>query len=638
MLNIQGLIISCYSVKFLQWKDTFPKMVVCMSYEFSVYGLLMGAVSVLALFLLLYPLFFRPKSRITWYFIAMIGSTAIWCIGNTFEILAIDKPTMMFWTKFAWIGIATLSPLFLLFVLAFINNHVHVSKPFIGLLFFLPFFHYLCLLTNDSHHLFYQSVAINHQTPFISLDRVYGPITYFHTFYSYLLLTIGVFLLVRTYLNSTEINLLYQKQLRIVIIGLSVPIIWNITYLFNIIFPNISPLSFLDLTAISFVICYILFSYALFEVDFLDIIPFTHRFILKNLGDIGIVSTNKDNLIIDINPRACQYIFETGCQDIIGNDLFATLYEQERLKPYYEEIRLMERSLSEIHESLSFEMEFLDSPEPSEQFFRITLKPIRDKGNVLGFIYIVQNIFLEKEIELLLRKSIDFKNSLLGVISHDFKNQLMVIQGFTDVLRKELVAAHTKNFDELEESLNGIDAKATQMEEILTDVRSYLKTMGIFEKAQLSVINLRETIIEVISSFETAMKSKNIKIDVNWPSEPKIYTLADLRLHSVFNNILDNAIKWSPPNDVIEISVKKEKQFWICSIGDHGPGVPDGIKEEIFKPFVSIGPDSKVGSGLGLSISLEILQSYKSRIYIKDVKPRGVKLVFRLPIVKEKDS
>ena len=162
--------------------------------------------------------------------------------------------------------------------------------------------------------------------------------------------------------------------------------------------------------------------------------------------------------------------------------------------------------------------------------------------------------------------------------------------------------------------------------------------MGIFEKAQLSVINLRETIIEVISSFETAMKSKNIKIDVNWPSEPKIYTLADLRLHSVFNNILDNAIKWSPPNDVIEISVKKENQFWICSIGDHGPGVPDGIKEEIFKPFVSIGPDGKVGSGLGLSISLEILQSYKSRIYIKDVKPRGVKLVFRLPIVKEKDS
>ena len=618
-------------------EELLPKKAVCMSYEFSVYGLLMGAVSVLALFLLFYPLFFRPKSRITWYFIAMIGSTAIWCIGYTFEILAIDKTTMMFWNNFAWIGIVTLSPLFLLFVLVFINGHVRVSNPLVGLLFFLPFFYYLCLLTNDNHHLFYQSVTINHQTPFISLDRVYGPITYFHAFYSYLLLTIGGFLLVRTYLTSTEINPLYQKQLLIVIIGISIPIIGNIMYLFNVIYPNISPLAFLDLTAISFVIAYILFAYALFEVGFLDIIPFTHRFIIKNLGDIGIVSTDKDNLIIDINPRACQYIFEAKCQDIIGNNLFAILYEQERLKPYWEEIRLMERSLSEIHEPVSFEIEYLDPPEPRDQFFRITLKAIRDKGNLLGFIYIVQNIFLEKEIELLLRKSIDFKNSLLGVISHDFKNQLMVIQGFTDILRKELVEAHTQNFDEFEVSLNGIDAKTRQMEEILTDVRNYIKTMGIFEKAQLSVINLREIINEVISSFETTMKSKNIKIDVNWPSEPKMYTLADLRLYSVFNNILDNAIKWSPPNDVIEISVKKENQFWICSIGDHGPGVPDDIKEEIFKPFVSIGPDGKVGSGLGLSISLEILQSYKSRIYIKDVKPQGVKLVFRLPIVKEKD-
>ena len=151
-----------------------------------------------------------------------------------------------------------------------------------------------------------------------------------------------------------------------------------------------------------------------------------------------------------------------------------------------------------------------------------------------------------------------------------------------------MVEAHTQNFDEFEESLNGIDAKAKQIEEIITDVRSYLKTMGTFEESQLSVISLREIINEVISSFEPAMNNKDIEIDVNWPSDPKIYTLADLRLRSVFNNILDNAIKWSPPKDVIEISVKKENQFWICSIGDHGPGVPDGIKEEIFKPFVSI--------------------------------------------------
>ena len=355
--------------------------------------------------------------------------------------------------------------------------------------------------------------------------------------------------------------------------------------------------------------------------------------------ELGIVATTKDNIIVDINQPACQYIFEGDCPHVIGSDLYSILYSVERLKPYHEGIRQIEHSLPEIQdETLHFEMEFLESLEPRSQSFRITLEAIRDKGNHLGFIYIIQNVSLEKEMELLLRKSIDFKTSLLSVISHDLKNQLMVIQGFTDVLRKELAQAHIQDFDVLEESLDGIDAKASQMQEIITDVRSYLKTMGTFEEArELTIIDLKEIIDEVTSGFESARKNKNLELKIQWPADPKIHTLADLRLRSVFNNILDNAIKWSPPNDVITILVDKENQFWICSISDHGPGVPDGIKEEIFKPFVSIGPDGKVGSGLGLSISLEILQSYKSRIWIEDVKPQGAKFVFRLPVAEKRE-
>ncbi|MFX1508058.1 MAG: sensor histidine kinase, partial [Promethearchaeota archaeon] len=284
-------------------------------------------------------------------------------------------------------------------------------------------------------------------------------------------------------------------------------------------------------------------------------------------------------------------------------------------------------------EIIDFEMEFLDSPDPRNRSFKITLQALREKEEKIGFIYIIHNTSLEKEMEMLLRKSIDFKTSLLSVISHDLKNQLTIIQGFTDILRKELTPI--QNFDDLVVSLDGIDAKAEQMQEIITDVRSYLKTMGTFEEAQLTFINIKEIINEVISVLESASTGKNLKINVTWPPEPYLYTFADIRLRSVFNNIIDNAIKWSPPNDVIEIVVTKENHFWVCSISDHGPGVPDGLKEEIFKPFVSIGPEGKVGSGLGLSISREILQSYKSKIWIEDVKPQGARFAFKLPIVEE---
>lgn len=599
-------------------------------YEFSVFALILGAITTLAILIGLYPLIYRQKSYLMYHYVAMIGSTILWCLGYTLEILATDKATMMLWTYLEYIGVVTLPPLFLLFVLTF-THHEIASRPLSGLLFFPPIIHWLLLITNDSHNLFYEEVNLNTQTPFISLERIYGPIFYSHTVYSYLLICVGFILLVRAYFRvaASQENVLYQKQLQIMILGMIAPFIGNLIRIFKLI----TPLDFLDLTPISFVIYYVLFAFALFEIGFLDIVPFAHRSIIRDLGDIGIVATNQNNIIVDINPKACEYLVANGCQNLVGRNLYSIIYSQERLKPYYEGIREIENSLAEIHDNiLNFEMELLDPLDPQREYYRITLKALREK-EIIGFIYIVQNISLEKEIELLLRKNIDFKTSLLSVISHDLKNQLMIIQGFTDVLRKEL--SQDRNFAEFEESLQGIDAKTNQMQQIITDVRSYLKTMGTFnERKELSVVDLNDIIKEIVRSFEATIKKKNLEIKVTLPIAQEIHTMADIRLSSVFNNLLDNAIKWSPDNDIVEIIVSKQDQFWICSIIDHGPGVPEELKDEIFKPFVSIGPEDKVGSGLGLSISLEILQSYKSRIWIEDVKPHGAKFIFKLPIVK----
>ncbi|MFW9906361.1 MAG: histidine kinase N-terminal 7TM domain-containing protein [Candidatus Thorarchaeota archaeon] len=604
-----------------------------MPYEFTPFGVVMGGVSVLAFGLAIYPLIFRRRSRLLFHFVFLISSTVIWCLGYTLEIFATDKATKLFWVKVEYIGIVMLAPLFLYFVLVFTQRIKIASKPIVGLIFFPPFLHWLLLATNEFHKLFYKSITLNTEGPFNSLIPEYGLVFLSHTAYSYLLIFFAFFLLIKTYIeisNTPGGNVIYQKQILIVIIGTIFPLIGNLIRIFHI-----PPFTFIDLTSAALVICYILFFYALFEIGFLDIVPFAHQYIIRNLAEIGIITTTTDHLIVDINKAACQYIFEGDCPNIIGNNLFSILYSLNRLKPYHEGIQGIEHSLHEISgEIIDFEMEFLDSPDPRNRSIKITLQTLRDKGDIIGFIYIIHNISLEKEMEMLLRKSIDFKTSLLSVISHDLKNQLTIIQGFTDILRKEL--SPIQNFDELVESLDGIDAKAEQMQEIITDVRSYLKTMGTFEEAHLTFINIKEIINEVISVLKQTSTEKNLTINVTWPPEPHLYTFADIRLRSVFNNIIDNAIKWSPPNDVIEIEVTKESHFWVCSIGDHGPGVPDGLKEEIFKPFVSIGPEGKVGSGLGLSISREILQTYKSKIWIEDVEPQGAKFAFKLPIVEEK--
>ena len=126
-----------------------------MAYEFSVYVLLMGTISVLALFLLLYPLISRQKSRTTLHFIFLVAAAACWAIGYTLELAATDQSTMLFWNNIQYLGIQILPPLFLLFTLIFTQRTDISSKPILSLLFFPPIVHYLFLLTNDFHSLFY---------------------------------------------------------------------------------------------------------------------------------------------------------------------------------------------------------------------------------------------------------------------------------------------------------------------------------------------------------------------------------------------------------------------------------------------------------------------------------------------------
>ncbi|MHA2225384.1 MAG: histidine kinase N-terminal 7TM domain-containing protein [Candidatus Hodarchaeales archaeon] len=603
-----------------------------MPYEFSVFALVMGAISVLALFIATYPLIYRKRSRLMYHFTAMIGSAAVWCIGYAFEIAAIDKPTVWFWTIFQYIGIVTLPPLFLLFVLVFTNHEVS-TRPLTGLLFFPSFVHWLLLLTNESHGLFYESVELNTSAPFITLDRIYGPTFYSHTIYSYILLSVGFILLLRTFLQvrASKINVLFQKQLLIMMLGMISPTTGNIIRVFNLI----PPLEFIDLTPIFFLIGYILFAYALFEVGFLDLIPFAYRVIIRNLADIGLVATNEDNKILDMNSQACWYILGKECEDIVGRDLFSLLYAQEGLKSYHDRIHRVERSLYEIQENQSFEMELFNQEESHLEHYRIDVVALRDKGRIMGFIYVIRRNF-QKQIEILLRKSNDFKASLLGVISHDLKNQVMVIQGFTDVIRKELENPNY-NFTEIEEFLDGINVKSREIQHIITDVRTYLKEMGTFdEEKEVINIDIRKVLNSVILSLEPTTKKKQLEIKSILPEESELVTLADLRLNSVFYNLLDNAIKWSPPNDVIEVSIAKENGYWVCSISDHGSGVPDELKQEIFKPFFGFGTEK--GSGLGLSIATEIIKSYFCDIWIEDVQPQGANFKFTLPIAEAKNN
>jgi signal transduction histidine kinase len=100
----------------------------------------------------------------------------------------------------------------------------------------------------------------------------------------------------------------------------------------------------------------------------------------------------------------------------------------------------------------------------------------------------------------------------------------------------------------------------------------------------------------------------------------------DLRL--LLDNLLGNALKFSPQNATVELSLHQHGEALVLLLRDHGPGISQALRERVFLPFVRTNPAID-GSGLGLTIALEVVQNHGASLLLED-PPEGSGLQVRL--------
>ncbi len=208
---------------------------------------------------------------------------------------------------------------------------------------------------------------------------------------------------------------------------------------------------------------------------------------------------------------------------------------------------------------------------------------------------------------------------VLGEISHEIKNPIMAISGFTGRI--------IKNFDKLDKErlrkyLNIISQESHRLERLLKDLLIFSKT----NKITLNPVNIIGLINETINLLENELKEKNIKVVFEYSVEPKVFGNKSL-LKQVFLNILTNSIEAIGKDG--KIFIKTEPLLKMCKITfeDSGGGVPEEILNRIFEPFFST---KDYGTGLGLTISYRIIQQHGGDIKILNTD-NGAKVEITLP-------
>ncbi len=223
------------------------------------------------------------------------------------------------------------------------------------------------------------------------------------------------------------------------------------------------------------------------------------------------------------------------------------------------------------------------------------------------------------------------KDRILDMAAHDLRNPLNVICLLADGLAQQVAERLS---EEEQSSLITIKKTALGMGRLINNILDTARSSPGLPELHLRTGDLAQLVRNRINLIQPLAITKKISIALLCEEElPKISCDLD-RIQQVIDNLLGNAIKFSPMETHIEILLQNTSQGLLISVCDQGPGIPVNELTTIFQPFVKGTARSTQGepsNGLGLAICVSILEAHGAKIWAENVPLAGAALKVLLP-------
>jgi len=227
-----------------------------------------------------------------------------------------------------------------------------------------------------------------------------------------------------------------------------------------------------------------------------------------------------------------------------------------------------------------------------------------------------------------LRETEKLQAALLDSISHDLRTPLASITGALSSLAD---AGTVLNDAQRRELLETAREQAEQMNRLVGNLLEMTRLEAGGLRLRLAPTDVQELIGAVVGQFTDAFRGHEVAIETapDLPAVPMDFVLVAQAL----GNVVDNAVKYSPPGTPIEIQARLAGRELQIQIADRGPGIPPGELERIFDKFHRIRrPRDAGGVGLGLAISAGIAELHKGRIWAENRAGGGTTVTFAVPV------
>jgi len=342
----------------------------------------------------------------------------------------------------------------------------------------------------------------------------------------------------------------------------------------------------------------------------------------------GVITINMRGEIVTFNKSA-ELILGYDSDDIVGESVFDVFPENGKNAALS---RIIRETLKRERTSSSREISIF-STEGKKIPIGITTSLLRDKKNTfLGIVVTFKDLGHIKHLEGQMRRAdrLAAVGSLAAGIAHEIRNPLGSVKGLVQLLKEDLKDDDQKKFY-ADVIVKEVDRLNKVVEELLSFARPDVSEL----EANFIEVNINEVVEQTLLLAAHDSKKEKIKIVKEFQQDIPVVFADPKKLQQAFINIVFNAFGAMENGGTLSISTNfnQDAKTVIVSFADTGVGIPSEKINKIFDPFFTERPG---GTGLGLTITHQIISSHQGKIDIKSEPNEGTAFIVHLPIRQEK--
>ncbi|MCK9376118.1 MAG: DUF4118 domain-containing protein [Syntrophobacterales bacterium] len=270
----------------------------------------------------------------------------------------------------------------------------------------------------------------------------------------------------------------------------------------------------------------------------------------------------------------------------------------------------------------------LETSQPERIVEADSLRLLEALGTQVALAIERENLSHQAELARFEIEAERMRNALLSSVSHDLRTPLTVIAGSASSLLEGEQSLDPVTKHELAQS---IYEEAKRLDRLVYNLLEMSRLQSGEIKFHQEWHVLEEVIGCALAQLDTQMHEHPVSISL--PTDLPLVQIDGLLMERVVINLLENAMKYTPPGTPIEISGRVQGQELLVTIADGGPGLPAGQEERIFEKFYQVAPGSARGAGLGLTICRSIVEFHGGRIWAANRPEGGAVFSFTIPLV-----